>query len=100
MTTTDIVLENETLFNAFVHRFKEMNLGWDRLVAEMDEDGIVMDKKRLQRFIKYGVAKRITQKAYIWLLARHGVDISLHAKGVIREDELNRKRAKEVAQAI
>lgn len=100
MTTTDIVLENETLFSAFVQRFREMNLGWDRLVAEMNEDGIVMDKKRLQRFIRYGVEKRITQKAYIWLLARHGVDLTLHAKGIKRDDEENRQRAKSVAQTI
>ena len=94
---SDAILENKHLMAAFVKRFKEFNYGYGQLVKEMAEDGITMDKKRLQRFIAHGFEKRITQKAYVWLLVRHGIEISISVKGVNYPNIKNRERAKEFA---
>ena len=95
---SDAILENPHLMNAFVKRFKEYNIGYSTLLSEMNEDGITMDRKRLQRFIAHGFEKRITQKAYIWLLVRHGIEISMSVKGVVLSSEENRKKAREFSR--
>jgi hypothetical protein len=78
---TDVILENEKLFHVFVSYYKTLNIGAKTLVAEMNKDGITMDVKRLQRFITHGNEKRVTQKAYIWLLARHGLELKMGISG-------------------
>jgi hypothetical protein len=90
----DVILENQVLYNEFRSRFKALNIGCDTLVQEMQEDGMVMDKKRLQRFLAHGFRKRITQNAYIWLLMRHGIYIGLKVNGTDFTDEQNRNNAK------
>lgn len=95
---TDVILENKTLFNKFVERFKKQKTGYSALVEEMEEDGIVMDVKRLQRFVNHGFKRRITQKAYIWLLLRHGMVISLEVAIPETTDQENRLKAKEFAK--
>ena len=92
----DVILENEVLYNEFRSRFKELNIGYDVLIQQMQEDGIVMDKKRLQRFVAHGFEKRITQNAYIWLLMRHGIYIRLKVNGTEFTDEQNRNNAKQL----
>ena len=95
---TDLILENESLFKIFKDRFNELNIGYDQLLKEMEEDHIVMDKKRLQRFLLHGFQKRITQKAYIWLLMRHGIYVSLKVKGSNNTEEQNRNNAKQFSR--
>jgi hypothetical protein len=95
---SDAILENEPLMLAFRNRFKELGISYPQLVSEMMEDGVNMDKKRLQRFVNHGFEKRITQKAYMWLLVRHGIEIGLTASGHDRTDEENRIKAKEFSQ--
>lgn len=91
----DVILENTQLFDAFKKRFKALNIGYNTLLEEMNEDGIIMDKKRLQRFLTHGFEKRITQKAYIWILMRHGIYIGLKVNGVNYTDEENRINSKQ-----
>ncbi len=99
-TTSDAILDNKELMSAFVGRFKEYKIGYERLVSEMSEDGITMDRKRLQRFVSRGSEKRITQKAYIWLLARHGIGIGLSVTGSQASDMENREKAREFSQTV
>ena len=96
---TDVILENKVLMNELVSRFRTAKIGYSKLVEEMAEDGIVMDVKRLQRFINHGFQRRITQKAYIWLLLRHGLTISLNVDGPENAtDQENRLKAKQFTQ--
>ena len=96
---TDVILENKVLMSELVSRFRTAKIGYSKLVEEMAEDGIVMDVKRLQRFINHGFQRRITQKAYIWLLLRHGLVISLDVEGLENAtDEQNRLKAKQFTQ--
>lgn len=96
---TDVILENKVLMNELVSRFRASKIGYAKLVEEMAEDGIVMDVKRLQRFINHGFQRRITQKAYIWLLLRHGLVISLDVEGLENAtDQENRLKAKQFAK--
>jgi adenylate kinase len=100
MITTDVILDNDKLREIFVERFKELGIKCSQLVSEMSEDGIIMDTKRLQRFISRGSERKITQKAYIWLLARHGVCIGTTVNILKSTNQENRDMAKEFAQAI
>lgn len=97
---TDLIIEHKMLFEHFLKRYKAYNIGSAKLVEEMKEDGIVMDKKRLQRFIIHGSAKRITQKAYLWLLYRHGIEVGLRVTGITQMDKENRLKAKQFANDL
>lgn len=92
---TDVILEEKTLFGEFVKRFKKQKIGYSALINEMREDGIVMDVKRLQRFVNHGFQRRITQKAYVWLLLRHGMVIGLDVTILDSTDQENRLKAKQ-----
>ena len=96
----DVIIEDKVLWDHFIKRFKAANIGLKQLVREMNEDGIVMDEKRLSRFIRIGLEKKVPQKAYLWLLFRHGIEINLTVKGYKFHDHQGRERAKEFSQTI
>ena len=96
----DVIIEDKVLWDVFTKRFKAVNVGLKQLVREMNEDGIVMDEKRLSRFIRIGLEKKVPQKAYIWLLFRHGIEIELNVKGYKFHNHQGRERAKEFSQII
>ncbi len=96
----DVILDNKKLMEIFLNQFRELGIKYNQLVLEMSEDGIIMDRKRLQRFISKGSERKITQKAYIWLLARHGIGIGTVVSISDTSDVENREKAREFSQTV